>query len=126
MMLAPGCRKTISVIDGLPFAIPNARISSTESVTVAISCNRTGAPLRYITTSGAYSLAVNNWSVDVNDQVVLSSLMLPLGRFAFAAPSAVRTSSSPIPRWFRIVGLMSTRTAGADPPPTMTCPTPCT
>ena len=46
MMLAPGSRQMMSRTDGLPFAMPKVRMSSTESCTVATSESRTGAPFR--------------------------------------------------------------------------------
>ena len=46
MMLAPGWRKMMRRIAGLPFARPPARTSSTPSVTLATSPRRTPAPLR--------------------------------------------------------------------------------
>ena len=113
-------------IAGLPFDNPKARRSSTESVTFATSPSRTGAPLRYATISGSYSPAVNNWSVALTDQARSWSEICPLGRFALAAPSTVRMSSRPMPKWLSTVGFMSTRTAGAEPPPTSTRPTPFT
>jgi hypothetical protein len=39
---------------------------------------------------------------------------------------ARRTSSSAIPYWASAWGCSSTRTAGSDPPPTVTSPTPLT
>ena len=42
----PGCREMIAITAGLPFARPRLRVSSTESVTVAISARRTPALLR--------------------------------------------------------------------------------
>jgi hypothetical protein len=39
---------------------------------------------------------------------------------------AVRTCSKPMPSLFSTVGLSSTRTAGSEPPPTVTWPTPAT
>src|SRR5271165_275416 len=45
MMLAPGCRKIISVTARLPFKYPPARMFCTESVTWATSDKRTAAPL---------------------------------------------------------------------------------
>ncbi len=46
MMLAPGWREMMTMIAGLPFERPAARMSSTESVTLAMSARRTAAPLR--------------------------------------------------------------------------------
>ena len=43
-MLAPGCRKMITNMAGFPLAIPATRISSTESVTLAISESITAPP----------------------------------------------------------------------------------
>ena len=60
------------------------------------------------------------------DRVISRARDCPFGRFAFAAFSAVRTVSSPIPSLFSSVGLTSTRTAGCDDPHTKTCPTPWT
>jgi len=57
----------------------------------------------------------DNVVVVLIDHDRLSSLIWPLGRLALAFARAVRTSSSPTPRWFRIVGLTSTRTPGAAP-----------
>src|SRR5580692_3959211 len=45
MMLAPGCRKMISITARLPFKYPPARMFCTESVTSATSDKRTAAPL---------------------------------------------------------------------------------
>ena len=45
MILAPGCRKMINKIPGLPFTKPAARIFSTESTTSAKSESLTAAPL---------------------------------------------------------------------------------
>ena len=39
---------------------------------------------------------------------------------------AARTSSTPMPYLLSAVGLSSTRTAGSELPPTVTCPTPST
>ena len=47
-----------------------------------------------------------------------------MGRFAFVEVIAVRTSSKPMESLLRTVGLSSTRTAGSEPPPTVTWPTP--
>ena len=46
MMFAPGCRKTMRMTAGLPFARPAVRTSSTESETRAMSARRRAAPLR--------------------------------------------------------------------------------
>ena len=46
MMLAAGCRLMMATIDGWPLNSPVVRVSSTESLTLATSCKRTGAPLR--------------------------------------------------------------------------------
>ena len=48
---------------GLPLEMPALRKSCTESITSATSDSRTGAPLRYVTISGAYSAAVSDWSL---------------------------------------------------------------
>src|ERR1039457_3628008 len=53
-----------------------------------------------------------------------SSEKCPLGVLAFAPLNAVRTCSRPMPYLFSAVGFSSTRTAGREPPPTVTCPTP--
>src|SRR5262245_27594174 len=92
MMLAPGCRKMMTMIDGLPSERPKFRMSSTESVTVATSLTRTGAPLRQATISGSYSAAVINWSVAVIDHERRLLEICPLGRLALAAGGGERTA----------------------------------
>ena len=47
-----------------------------------------------------------------------------MGRLALVVVIAVRTSSKPMPSLFSSGGFSSTRTAGSEPPPTLTCPTP--
>src|SRR5580704_1895887 len=74
--------------------------------------------------NGAYSRAILSWSVVARFQVRVPSARLPFGRFVFAFPSTARTSSRLSPKLFRSVGFTSTRTAGDEPPPTKTCPTP--
>src|SRR5579862_7631728 len=54
MMFAPGWRLMDMTTAGLPLAYPELRISAVPSVTTAMSLRRTGAPLRYATTRGAY------------------------------------------------------------------------
>ncbi len=124
IMLAAGWREMMMMMAGLPLESPAVRMSSTESVTLAISERRTAAPLRKATTSGRYSAALSSWSVVDRDQTRSMSATSPLGRLALAAASAARMSSSPSPVLFRATGLRSTRTAGRAPPPTVTCPTP--
>ena len=63
MMLAPGWRNTINMTDGRPLTRPLARTSSTESVILATSDKRTGAPFLYERISGSYCKALNNWSL---------------------------------------------------------------
>src|ERR1039458_10152894 len=53
-----------------------------------------------------------------------SSEKCPLVVLAFAPLNVVRTCSRPMPYLFSAVGFSSTRTAGREPPPTVTCPTP--
>ena len=55
---------------------------------------------------------------------MLPSSTMPLGRFAFAAVTAVRTSSRLIPYLFNAVGFNSMRTAGSALPLTVTWPIP--
>ena len=50
----------------------------------------------------------------------------PFGRLAFVAWMAARTSSVDRPYWFSWYGFRSTRTAGSEPPPISTSPTPFT
>ena len=50
----------------------------------------------------------------------------PLGVLALAPLNVVRTCSRPMPYLFRAGGFSSTRTAGSELPPTVTCPTPLT
>jgi hypothetical protein len=45
---------------------------------------------------------------------------------ALVAVIALLTSSKPMASLLSTVGLSSTRTAGSEPPPTVTCPTPFT
>ncbi len=97
---------------------------STESRTAATSDNLTGAPLRYATISGAYSFALNNWSLARMSAVVRWSESWPLGVLAFCWLNIARTSSRLRPVLFSCVGLISTRTPGNAPPPMFTCPTP--
>ena len=52
MMLAPGWRKTVMVMPGLPLTKPAARTFCTESVTFATSDKCTAAPLLYPTIRG--------------------------------------------------------------------------
>src|ERR1700757_2546791 len=52
IILAPGWRYTMIRTAGLPLARPPVRISSTESVTVAISDRRTTPPFLKLTTRG--------------------------------------------------------------------------
>ena len=111
---------------GFPLARPAVRTSSTESVTSATSETRTGAPLRYATSSGRYSSAFSSWSVVLIPHALARSASSPFGRLALAALSAARTSSSPMPYLFSTVGLSSTRTPGSALPPTTTWPTPST
>ena len=51
---------------------------------------------------------------------------MPFGRFAFEACIAARTSSVLMPYLFSAKGSSSTRTAGSEPPPISTSPTPST
>ena len=48
----------------------------------------------------------------------------PLGRLTLVAASTARTSSRPSPYLYSAAGFSSTRTAGSEPPPAMTWPTP--
>ena len=56
--LDPGCRSTPSMTARLSLNQVAWRLFSTLSMTSAISCRRTGAPLRYATTTCLYSSAV--------------------------------------------------------------------
>ena len=60
MMLAPGWRKMTTAIAGFPLAWPPTRMSSTESVTEAMSDKRTAAPRLYAMISGLYCSAVSS------------------------------------------------------------------
>ena len=124
MMFAPGWRKTMMRIAGLPFARPVVLTSSTESVTLAMSESRRAAPFLYETTSGSYWAALKSWSVDEMDQIRSPRPMSPFGRFVFTLKRNVLTSSRPRPVRERAIGFTSTRTAGSAPPPTNTWPTP--
>ncbi len=52
--------------------------------------------------------------------------MIPFGRRRFAPLIDWRTWSSEMPYWVSACGCSSTRTAGSEPPPTVTSPTPIT
>src|ERR1035437_5466773 len=104
MMFAPGWRKTMMRIAGLPFARPVVLTSSTESVTVAMSESRRAAPFLYETTSGSYWTALKSWSVAAMDQRRSPRPTSPFGRFVFTLARNVRTSSRPRPVRERGVG----------------------
>ena len=104
--------------------MPALRRSCTESTTSATAESCTGAPLRQATISGMYSAAVLAWSLARICQCRSPSSTEPLGRLALAAASAARTSSSATPYLKSVSGFNSTRTAGSELPPTLTCPTP--
>ena len=74
--------------------------------------------------SGIYSLALRAWSLAYICQLRSPLSTMPLGRLALVAPIALLTSSSPIPYLFSAIGFNSTRTAGSELPPTVTCPMP--
>jgi len=76
--------------------------------------------------SGMYSSAFQSWSLVLISQVRSPFVNWPLGRFVLVLPSTARTSPSPMPYLFSASGFSSARTAGSDPPPTFTCPTPST
>ena len=75
---------------------------------------------------GMYSRADFAWSFACTCQYRSPASRKPFGRLALVDVIAVRTSSKPIPSLLRSVGFSSTRTAGSDPPPTVTWPTPFT
>jgi len=124
MMLAPGERKTMSRMEGLPLERAIWRMSWLESVTVATSPRRMTTPPRSATMTLRYWAAVRSWSLATTVQEVLSFSRCPLGKKALAPAKAARTSSMVRPVRCRASGEMSTRTAGRAPPPTVTSPTP--
>ncbi len=71
-----------------------------------------------------YSEALRAWSLARICQCRSPSSTVPFGRLALVATIAVRTSSSPMPYLYSVAGLSSTRTAGSEDPPTVTCPMP--
>ena len=56
--------------------------------------------------------------------VVTAVSSWPLGRLTLVAARVARRSSSPRPYLLSAAGLTSTRTAGSEAPPAITCPTP--
>src|SRR5712692_2488908 len=62
MMLAPGWRWMFTMTAGLSFIHAASLTFSTPSMTSATSDSRTGALLRYVSTTVRYSAAVSNWS----------------------------------------------------------------
>ena len=74
--------------------------------------------------SGLYSAAVFAWSFAPICQWLASSSSAPFGRFAFVAWIVVRICAVLMPYLFKAAGFNSTRTAGSELPPTLTCPTP--
>lgn len=69
---------------------------------------------------------MRNWSLASTCQCLSSFSTAPLGPLLLAAAMAVRTLSRDSPYWLMASGLRSTRTAGSELPPMLTCPTPCT
>src|SRR5436189_1052854 len=61
MMLAPGCRWMFTMTAGLSFIQAASLTFSTPSMTSATSDSRTGALLRYVSTTVRYSAAVSSW-----------------------------------------------------------------
>src|SRR5450432_2291537 len=93
IMLEPGWRKMARITPGLPLEMPRLRVSSTESVTVAMSTRRVEAPAWPPTMSGSYSYALKSWSLSEMDQLRSVVEMEPLARLEFAACNALRTVS---------------------------------
>ncbi len=59
-VLASGWRCTETMMERVPLNSARASSFSTESSTLAMSCSRTGAPLRHATTSGLKNAAVGS------------------------------------------------------------------
>src|ERR1039457_2244807 len=136
IVLLPGCRMITSVMAraataGLPsrplaYSQDEFLSSSTLSLTVARSCSRTGAPLRYVTTIGRNAAASFSMPFAWTLYDVVGPYTVPVGTFTFQFCSAASTSFSPTCRAFSLSGSTCTRTAYFCEPKTCTCATPCT
>lgn len=128
MMFAPGSRRTMIETTRSPSYQPATFWFSTSSVTVAMSPSLMPPPAHpsppdQRTITFRHASASSSWSsTEIACHCV--SPTPPVGEFAVALASDVRTSSRLMPSPARWAGSTRTRTAGCTPPPTPTCPTP--
>ena len=126
MMLAPGWRRMTSSTERWPLVHAAARAFSTSSNTRATSDSRTMVPWSFLRMMVFQAAAPKSWSLAVTDEPCPVDSSEPLGWLAVDVDSVARTSSSDSPAPASATGSACTRTAGCCPPPTKTCPTPCT
>src|SRR6266581_195440 len=99
-------------------------LSCTSSRTWPRSCNRTGAPLRYATTSERNAGALCSCPSARTVYAVLDPHSTPVGRLTFHAATASATSWVLTPREASARGSSWMRTAYFCEPNTCTCATP--
>ncbi len=125
-VFVPGCFWIASEIERSPSSHCAVRLFWMSSSTRPSSFSRTGAPLRYVTTSSPNSAAVASCPFVCTVSALLFPQSTPLGMFTFAALMASATSSMPMPRLASWRGSTCTRVAYLAAPPTFTAATPLT
>ena len=128
MMFAPGCRRMMISTARLPSAQPATRLFSTSSKTSATSSELRPSPAvlrddERLVARGRRRAGRWRRCVDACVAPTMRALGLVDRRRAERARGR-RPSSGPSPA--SAAGSTCTRTAGCWPPPTNTCPTPCT
>ena len=123
-VFAPGCRCTASTIARLPLNQAALLLSCTSSSTRPMSPSRTGAPLRYATTSGRNASASSSCPFAWTVKARCGPHRMPVGRFTLPAATAFETSSMPRERDASALGSSWMRTAYLAAPYTLTCATP--
>src|SRR5215831_8960294 len=125
-VLVPGCRWIASTMARVPSNQLAVLLSWTSSSTLATSCNRTGAPFLYATTSWRNSGALWIWPSARTVYARCGPHNVPVGTLGLPASTAAATSSMPMPRDTRACGSTWIRTAYFCDPYTCTCATPST
>src|SRR5436853_5197785 len=110
-VLAPGWRWTANVTERLSLYQLATLSFSTLSMTRAISCSLTGAPLRHATTTSLYSLALRIAEVASRVTFWRGPYSVPTGELELVETSTRRISSRETLRAAAATGSTCTRTA---------------